>query len=138
MFLSNTSRLSSFKITNNRKIKKRKIKKMKKKKRKIERGRIECYIFVYGGMADFINPTRCVYSKNELQSQPITFRCRHSDIYRYFSLPVFSVSLSISPFLSFLSLLLMTPPSFYFIFNQSISSCSELWKKSNHSEEVLK
>ena len=32
-----------------------------------------------------------VYSKNELQSQSITFRRHHSDIYLYFPLFVFSV-----------------------------------------------
>ena len=47
-----------------------------------------------------------VYSKNELQSQPITFRHHNSDIYRYFFPSVFFVSPSISSFLSFLSLFL--------------------------------
>ena len=61
-----------------------------------------------------------VCSKNELQSQPITFPCHHSEIYIYIYIYIYfslSVSSSISPFLSFLSLLLMTPPSFDFIFD---------------------
>ena len=54
-----------------------------------------------------------VYSKKELQSQPITFRRHHFDIYLYFSLFVFSVIFL--PFFLFCLSSLWPPPAFYFI-----------------------
>ena len=74
-----------------------------------------------------------VYSNNESQSQPINFRCHQSDI----RISLFSPLYLSYFFLSFLSLLLITPSFYFILFLILYFLLCRTLEKPKHSEEAF-